>query len=640
MSLLIFCGSLVLLMLGHLVKYLRWSRFIQIYEPAPQGALLRAMGLGYALNFFLPFKLGEIFRAFYAGRRMKNGTGLALATVIIDRFLDILAVSLIFATLWLLGIKRELVLDSAGFYFIATALVLVALLFVNTFSAGIKRGTMLLCSIFNDRLRLSCEKFFWALINAFKDMKHMKPGIIALQTVLMWTFYIASYAMLGIFMTQMGSSYDLSEIIITLFSRSNLDLSAIDTAIKSTALLREQLIMLIFSLLPAVLLILITKLPFFRKAEERESDDDIQFINMLPQLDEKDQLSFLDDYFSARRPELLKKFIAINRDISIIADYSSGSNASTILCMDKGEIFYRKYAFGADGDKLAEQHKWLCSHQENLPLCRVLRGEHNDDFCCYDMEYNSDASGMFQFIHSHPIAASREILLRVLDAMVQGLYSLNSRPAERELTEKYIDKKVTANMELISASRELHELMAYDTLIINHKEYKNLSAMEKLLSREHLLEVFAQDSYSDIHGDLTIENIICTSGPDGNSFYIIDPNTGNVHDSCFLDYAKLLQSLHGGYEFMTKTNAVTVNKNRVDFIYTRSAAYDELFTMLREYLEQHYSPDEVRSVFYHELIHWLRLLPYKIRKDPKRAPMFYAGLVMVANDVFNWFEKE
>ena len=627
-------------MLGHWVKYLRWSRFIKVYEPAPQGALLRAMGLGYALNFFLPFKLGEIFRAFYAGHRMKNGTGLALATVIIDRFLDMLAASLIFATLWLLGIKRDLVLDSAGFYFIATAIVLIVLLFVKTFSAGIKRGTMLLCSIFNDKLKLSCEKFFWALINTFRDMKHMKPGIIAIQTLLMWVFYIGSYALLGIFMTQLGSSYDLSEIIITLFSRSNLDLSAIDTALKSTALLREQLIMLIFSLLPAILLFLVTKLPFFRKAENNQAEANSQFINMLPQLDEKDQLSFLDDYFSARRPELLKKFIAINRDISIIADYSSGSNASTILCMDNGEIFYRKYAFGADGDKLAEQYMWLNEHQSALPLCRIIRGEHNNDFCCYDMEYRSDASGMFQFIHSHPIAASRDILLQVLDAMSQGLYTRNSRPASRELIEKYIDKKVIANLDIISASRELHELMSYDTLIINHKEYKNLFSMEKLLSREHLIEVFAHDYYCDIHGDLTIENIICTSGSDGTSFYIIDPNTGNVHDSCFLDYAKLLQSLHGGYEFMTKTNAVTVNKSQVDFIYTRSTAYDELFTMLCEYLEQHYSPDEVRSVFYHELIHWLRLLPYKIRKDTKRAPMFYAGLVMVANDVFNWFEKE
>ena len=637
MSLILFLASILLLMLGHWVKLLRWSRFIKLYEQPRQGTLLRAMSLGYALNFILPFKLGELFRAFYAGRRMKYGTGLALATIILDRFLDILAVTVIFAALWVVGIKPELVLDSAGFYFVATAVVLIGLIFVNTFSSGIKRATMSFCSIFNDRIKLACEKFFWALINTFRDMKRMKLGLILIQTVLMWALYISSYALLGLFMSRMGSSYDLAEIMLTLFSRSNLDLSAISSAFKSSALILEQLIIIAFTLLPPVLLFLITLTAHFRKAEQADDTDDSQFVNMLPQIDEKDQMSFLDDYFSARRPELLKKFIAINRDISIIADYSSGSNASTILCMDKGEIFYRKYAFGADGDKLNDQLVWLRAHQEHLPLCGILRGEHNEDFCCYDMAYNSEAVGMFQFIHSHPISASRDILLRVLEQMKEGLYSLNARPGDKATIMRYIDKKVSYNLEILRSSRELHELLSYETLIINHKEYKNLPSMYKYLSAEHLAEVFAGDTYCDIHGDLTIENIICVGA---DSYYIIDPNTGNVHDSCLLDYAKLLQSLHGGYEFMTKTNAVTVNKNRIDFIYTRSTAYDELFTVLREYLEENYSPEAVRSVFYHELIHWLRLLPYKLRKDPKRAPMFYAGLVMVANDVCNWFEKE
>ena len=136
-----------------------------------------------------------------------------------------------------------------------------------------------------------------------------------------------------------------------------------------------------------------------------------------------------------------------------------------------------------------------------------------------------------------------------------------------------------------------------------------------------------------------MENIICTD-PAGEGFYLIDPNTGNLHDSPFLDYAKLLQSLHGGYEFMMKTGAVSVSKNRVDFISARSAAYDELFAAYRAWLEERFSPAEQRSIFYHELVHWLRLLPYKLRKDSDLAPMFYAGFIMAANDVYEWFEAD
>ena len=143
---------------------------------------------------------------------------------------------------------------------------------------------------------------------------------------------------------------------------------------------------------------------------------------------------------------------------------------------------------------------------------------------------------------------------------------------------------------------------------------------------------------ADIHGDLTVENIICRTDvedPD-RAWYIIDPNTGNLHDSPYLDYGKLLQSLHGGYEFMMMTPRCTVQENHIDFQLTRSAAYDTLFEAVCDDLRTRCGAAGLHSILAHELIHWLRLMPYKLNKDKKRAPMFYAGLVMVANDLNTW----
>ena len=56
----------------------------------------------------------------------------------------------------------------------------------------------------------------------------------------------------------------------------------------------------------------------------------------------------------------------------------------------------------------------------------------------------------------------------------------------------------------------------------------------------------------------------------------------------------------------------------------------------RAVLREGYGAKGLHSIFAHELIHWLRLMPYKLSKDKKRAPMFYAGLVMVANDLDTW----
>lgn len=120
------------------------------------------------------------------------------------------------------------------------------------------------------------------------------------------------------------------------------------------------------------------------------------------------------------------------------------------------------------------------------------------------------------------------------------------------------------------------------------------------------------------------------------AWYIIDPNTGNLHDSPYLDYGKLLQSLHGGYEFMMMTPRCTVQENHIDFQLTRSAAYDTLFEAVCDDLRTRCGAAGLHSILAHELIHWLRLMPYKLNKDKKRAPMFYAGLVMVANDLNTW----
>ena len=46
-----------------------------------------------------------------------------------------------------------------------------------------------------------------------------------------------------------------------------------------------------------------------------------------------------------------------------------------------------------------------------------------------------------------------------------------------------------------------------------------------LLEKERLREVFSGDAACEIHGDLTLENIICyTEGAHTPPYYLIDPN--------------------------------------------------------------------------------------------------------------------
>ena len=104
------------MLVGHTFRLLRWEQFIRIYERPMRGRMLRGMAGGYALNFVLPFHLGDVFRAVFTGRRMKSGIGFSLATVIMDRFW-MWFVALGFIGFWAAGFGGEVITARRGILF-------------------------------------------------------------------------------------------------------------------------------------------------------------------------------------------------------------------------------------------------------------------------------------------------------------------------------------------------------------------------------------------------------------------------------------------------------------------------------------------------------------------------------------------
>ena len=637
-------ASVVLLLLGHLFRILRWEQFIRIYERPMRGAMLRGLAGGYAVNFLLPFHIGDLFRAWFTGRKMKNGVGFALATVIMDRFLDVWLVTLLFGVFRLSGAPG--IEDETHYYLAFSAALALALVLVIRLRGLIKRLCLKVCGIFNDTLKLDGLVFCWSLINTFKDLGRVRLSRLAVNTGLMWASYLASYRVLAEGLSQLGADFGMVEVFTMLFGRDAVDVTSFSLTgqLHDSAPLAQGM-MLAWYILPLLVMWAVTLLPDKMRsginhaaaAAAPEPSDEDDYLNLLPQVDPRDRSAFLSQYFGLQNKPFVEQFLRINRGVTILEDHSAGSNATTMLCMDHSGTFWRKYAFGADGDKLAVQLEWLRAQEGRLPLCNILRGEAEPGCCWYDMEYSAQAVSMFRYLHSNPVEKSAAILRDVLATLDKTLYT-PAKSADPAALAEYLDKKVDGNLARIREARGLRELCEYDRVWINGAPYLGLPALGRLFDRTYLTELFADDPIATIHGDLTLENIICRTGAD--TWYLIDPNTGNLHESPFLDYGKLLQSLHGGYEFMMMTPRVSVHENRIEFTFTRSAAYDALFAEVRAYLESRYTLRQVESIFLHELIHWLRLMPYKISKDRKRAPMFFAGLLMVANDIARWYPHD
>lgn len=630
--------AIILVCIAHVMRTLRWELFVKTYEKPNTKNLLQSLSIGYFINSFIPFKAGDLVRAWISGRKMKNGRGFALATVIVDRYLDILVVGILFAIFSAFNLDSA---DSVWFYMFLAVSVLAVTLLVYILRGYVKKILKNIAGIFNAGIEIRLLRFFWSLIWSFKDIfKKISKTRLLLETLGMWILYLVSYYCFAAFLSHQGSNVNWLDVFYMLFTKNSIHVGSLGAITFTQGMMNAQMIWTgIYLFAPIVILFVISLC--LKSKDDETLDSEEEYLNLIPQLDENERLNFLETYFSNERREYIESYLKINQNILIIRDYSAGSNATTMLCMNNGKNFFRKYAFGADGDKLYQQIEWLQRFKDIIPLPDIMQYQKQDNFCYYDMPYDSQAVGLFDYAHSMQKENAWKFIKKATECLENSLYKVNQRPADKATIDEYIKSKVNKNLDKIMNAKYLKRLMEYDEIIINGRSFHNLPYYLPYLSEEHLYDIFKNDTYSEIHGDLTIENIICTRNADGDDdFYIIDPNTGNVHDSSNLDYGKLLQSIHGGYEFLMATKNVSIERNRINFVFTKSEAYTYLYDMLDKYMREHFEEERVKSIYYHEIIHWLRLMPYKIEKNGKRVLLFYAGMLMVMNDVINNFEEE
>lgn len=631
--------AVLFMVAGHIFKVKRWGLFISVYEEPSEANLLIAMTFGHTLNTVLPFRIGDIIRAVWSGRKMKNGYSFSIATVLVDLFVDVLTVGCMFFGLSIIGKGGERLLEAAHAYAILFGIALVLLALSIPLRKYVKRFIRFIARIFNDNIEFQILYVSYLCITSLKDiaLKISKVRFILLS-IGIWGSYVISYIVFAEAVQRYGFFYTTSDIFTLLFTGA------------SFYKVEKALIPFMggYLLLPLLICWLISIcLKDKKKVEEH-------YHNPLPQMNQSDRMAFLKTYYEDEKREHIQAYLVLNQDVTVIEDNSAGSNASTLLVIDNaGDMLYRKYAFDEDGRRLEEQIEWIEAHQKDIALPIVVKKESNANFVSYDMHSYSSAVGLFRYIHTMPVEASWDVLERALEDIRKGLYLKDKIAADQKTIEKYIDSKVKNNLNIIRTSdKYIKNLEAFPKIIVNGRSLHTLDFYKDLFDKKHMTEIFRNDFYTDIHGDLTIENIVCLTNKNEienseyegkirpTDYYFIDPNTGNVHDSPYLDYAKLLQSLHGNYEFLMNVSDVKIEYNKVNYFMSKSEAYGKVYAQYKDYLNRTFSQDAVLSIYYHEVIHWLRLMPYKIRKNEKMAVVFYTGLLMVLNDVWEMEQGE
>lgn len=609
MTLLMLIISIICVVLGHIYKMKRWGLYINVYEVPNERVLLSSLAITQTVNVLLPIRIGELLRVGIIGKRLKNGYALAIATVITDLCVDFVTVSLMMFGLTFIGKGREFLPSVAKDYevlfIVFIFLLLIAIVFKNTIK-HIIRG---FASIFNEKIEFNVLYITYLTIASLKDIVHkISKGKFILYACLTWVFYVSSYITFAEFLQDKGFNYSTSEVFALLFSGYD----------KGIFLSDQGVFWIIFLLVPMAICLFISLL--LRKSVDNN------YKRVLPQINESDRIAFLKTYYSNENRLFVDAYLEINADVTVIEDCSAGSEASTLVVMKDEAMYYRKYAFNDAANRLQVQIDWIEANKDKISLPIICEKKHGENYVSYDMQANPKAVGMFRYIHTMPIDDSWSIIENVLYDLDNNVYS-KAGAANVDSINKYIEEKVIKKLSIITNARYIRDLEKYDSIIVNGKELPTLKTYKDVLNKDYLFEVFKNDKVARIHGDLTVENIICYM--EGNSYYLIDPNSENIHNTPFIDFAKLLQSLHGEYEFISKVNDVELSGDKVSYLITRSLAYKELYEKLDSYIKYKFNKNQRLSIYYHEVVNWIRLMDYKIKKNEKIAVAYYTGLLIV-----------
>jgi uncharacterized protein (TIRG00374 family) len=87
---------------GFWVRAIRWRYLIQETRPLPRMSLFSATMIGFMANNILPFRLGEFVRPWALARRERLSGSMLLATVVVERAVDMLTLLTIFGIALLL----------------------------------------------------------------------------------------------------------------------------------------------------------------------------------------------------------------------------------------------------------------------------------------------------------------------------------------------------------------------------------------------------------------------------------------------------------------------------------------------------------------------------------------------------------
>lgn len=632
----LFILAVVFLVLGHVVRAKRWALIMPKLDMGDQSKLFFSLAAGYFVDFFVPVRLGEVVRVGIASLFLNGRMLPCITSVMLERITDVLALAVMFLVFQgdVLGIREGGTIGLVGIIFVCVVL-LGFFVFLGK-SKRLKKTVGVAAGLFNDNLRFGLLHMFWMFHEAAQTIVKQSRAYLG-YSALMWSAYVASFFLISAVLDV--SFFKIIKILLgeplsPLVLRSSALLGWSGASIFCAFLIGPLAVYLIYRFAKKSSGL---ELEMFRRTLNGEWFEAEHGASRMHSFSTQEAYAgFLHRTFYGT-PDLRVEFDsqAID-DVIVHRFFNGGSDALTALVQREGRLFVRKFAVNGGAEKLRNQYNWLETHAQDVPLVRIKSKADGRASFRYDMEFSASSMGLFEEIHTLDAAESWLIVRDVLE-VVTDFHEKNSMSAvlSSEL-DSYVNSKVVANFESILDS--MPALRERDNFCVNGKAI-DLRRIRLFFNAESLTRRFRHGKQTAIHGDLTVENVLVDSSvPRG--WFLIDPNVGNVFESPFIDYAKLMQSLHLGYEFLNARPICNIVDGGFLLSIQKSSQYAFLLELYKDWILSNLGSDALREIFLHEIVNYLRLTPYKFRHRKSAGLAFVAGGLVLVDEYIEAYGKD
>ena len=304
------------------------------------------------------------------------------------------------------------------------------------------------------------------------------------------------------------------------------------------------------------------------------------------------------------------------QNVEVCQTFQGGSGAD-ISCLKKDDntFFVRKLS-NEYPHKLKDQFQWFRKNQDFSFLPRVYDCFENPDCAGYDMEFLQGFTNAFDSL----VASKEEDSHQLLEQIYKHFDLLHQKNNDEQIFQQdyqlYINLKVEEKVQLCLVHFPSYQsYFDNDIVDIYGKSYIGLKRIIAKLRGSKAASLFVGLSKNLVHGDPTLENILVNE----HQLMLIDPNVETILPTWHLDWGKLYQSLNSEYELY-------LNKEIKD----KEIVHKKLKVCLakvEEYLLKNHNRLDLIRIKFHEAIHLVRLLPYRINDKQQWEHFFFMAII-------------